>query len=367
MATEKKFYVSRAHSDTNTIIHSLDLEAGVKVHEMRTYPDTNDLYVLNENKLEALVFRNTGTTEPHPNCSDEPTNLFDRACENCKTGRGKVTALSPKSPAVQICKISDVAAGQREDQRGATKDYYEYQGWPTGAVKLRCIGDDKKNSTTPVTPPTAASSIVPPDKKLTRLLGMPIGTLYLVVGILAGASIGLCVSIVYCVSKKSKAGTLTISRTSHNHHVFQRQFRAPRPNPHDISEMDRFHRGPDDYKNEGYSEESEVDFGDSEDASIDRQRERQLERRKRQLDNQLEVEEELENRRRVRAQLELDRRNPRKDRFDSGASFSTNGRDQFNSANSGNSRMVMGRVDRFGNLHPLDVESRNRVNYFGYH
>jgi hypothetical protein len=130
VATDKKFYVGRAHGDNNSVLYTLDLVNGYKVYEMRTYPDTNDIYVLTDTKLEALVFRPTDEVPKHPNCDSDATNIFDRICTTCDTSAPKTAAKSPSTNPPQICKTTNVATGLDSNKRMPTTDYYNYEGWP---------------------------------------------------------------------------------------------------------------------------------------------------------------------------------------------------------------------------------------------
>jgi hypothetical protein len=86
--------------------------------EMRTYPDTNDIYILSPDKLEAIVFKPTGTPERHPNCNVDTVNIFDRACSDCSTASEKFTQKSPTVDGTpQICKIKDISAGTVSNKR----------------------------------------------------------------------------------------------------------------------------------------------------------------------------------------------------------------------------------------------------------
>lgn len=202
VATDKKFYVGKANSDSNSVIYNRNLPANFQVYEMRTYPDTNDLYILSSTKLEAFIFKPpSGEKGRHINCNSDSTNLFDRICTTCKDFAPKTNAVLPTSSPPQICKIKNISSGLNSKKRMPTTDYYDYSGWPQGNVKLRCIGDDKKNSTnttTPTTPTEVVTNTTVIKKHLYKVLGMRKPTLYMVAGILAGMSLIFCVSIFIC-------------------------------------------------------------------------------------------------------------------------------------------------------------------------
>lgn len=217
-ATDRAFYVGI--STSNAVQYKLVYDPGFTVTDMSTYPDSNEVYVLSPNSLEAMIFRPIAPVPIHPNCNlASQDNIFDRSCtSNCRNPpSAAVNAVSPSNPANQICRITNIAAGTTAAAgRVPVTSYGDYDKWPLGNIQLRCQGDDKKSQV-----PTPPTPVAAPPTTTSSTPGVPetSGTIWIILGILGGLGLGLVGIITCCCCKKAAAGRTIITKQRITHHV----------------------------------------------------------------------------------------------------------------------------------------------------